>query len=61
MAAIFATSLPDIFISSTINLFTSDERIGESSRTVALLFPKSATASNSATGATTFDCSLSFG
>jgi hypothetical protein len=43
------------------NLFTSEERTGEKSRTVALLFPKSATASNSATGATTFDGSLSFG
>jgi hypothetical protein len=42
------------------NLFTSDERIGAKSRTVALLFPKSATASNSATGET-FDGSLSFG
>jgi hypothetical protein len=37
-----------------------DERIGAKSRTAALLFPKSATASNSATGET-FDGSLSFG
>jgi hypothetical protein len=43
------------------NLFTSDERTGEKSRTVTLLFPKSATASNSATGATIFAGSLSFG
>jgi hypothetical protein len=40
---------------------TSDERIGAKSRTVALLFPKLAMASNSATGAAIFAGSLSFG
>jgi hypothetical protein len=34
------------------NLVTSDESMGDTSRTVALLFPKSATASNSAYGVT---------
>jgi hypothetical protein len=60
MAATFCGSVAGTFYFPN-NLFTSDERIGEKSRTMALLFPKSATASNSAMGETIFDGSLSFG
>src|ERR1017187_3644467 len=41
--------------------FTSDDMIGESNLTVVLLFPKSATASNSAIGVTNLDGSLFVG
>jgi hypothetical protein len=60
MAATFCGSVAGYFYFRN-NLFTSDERMGAISRTAALLFPKSATASNSATGVTNFDGSLSFG
>jgi hypothetical protein len=60
MAGIFCGFVAGHFYFSN-NLFTSDERIGAKSRTVALLFPKLAMASNSATGAAIFAGSLSFG
>jgi len=60
MAGIFYGFVAGNFYFSN-NLFTSDEIIGESSRTLVLLFPKLAMASNSATGAAIFAGSLSFG
>ena len=57
MAAIFCGSVAGNFYFPN-NLFTSDERIGAISRTAALLFPKSATASNSAIGEMIFAGSL---